>query len=65
MFDNAIGDKVNINVFDISGRSVYVKAFEVSSVFNQNINLNAVSPGMYLVRIVDGNRRVTQKIIVK
>jgi subtilisin-like proprotein convertase family protein len=65
VFDNAIGDKVNISVFDISGRSVYVKAFDVSSVFDQNINLNAVSPGMYLVRIVDGNRTVTQKIIVK
>jgi hypothetical protein len=65
VFDNAVSDKVAINVFDISGRSVYVEAFEVSSTFNQNINLNGVSPGLYLVQIVDGTRTTTQKVIVK
>jgi hypothetical protein len=65
VFDNAVSDKVAISVFDLGGRSVYTNSFEVSSVFNQNINLNAVSQGVYLVRIVDGNRMITQKIIVK
>lgn len=64
LFDNASSNNVGITVFDLSGRSVFKRSYETSNSFNQNINLGAVSAGMYLVNIVDGNRTVTQKIIV-
>ena len=64
LFDNALTNNVGITVFDLSGRSVFKRSYETSSSFNQNINLGAVSAGMYLVNIVDGNRTITKKIIV-
>ncbi len=65
IFDNAINDSVNVNVYDLSGRSVYNKDFETSSNFNENINLTNIKSGMYLVRILDGDRMVTKKIVIK
>ena len=64
LFDNASSNNVGVTVFDLSGRSVFKRSYETSSSFNQNINLGAVSAGMYLVNIVDGSRTITKKIIV-
>lgn len=65
VFENASSDQVGIQVFDLSGRSVFKESYETASSFNQNINLNNVSSGMYLVNIVDGDRTVTKKIIIE
>ncbi|WP_298956083.1 reprolysin-like metallopeptidase [uncultured Nonlabens sp.] len=65
LFDNASSNNVGVTVFDLSGRSVFKRSYETSNSFNQNINLGAVSAGMYLVNIVDGNRTITKKIIVE
>lgn len=57
-------NNVQVFVHDILGKSVYKKTFEVSGDFNQNIQLPNVSAGIYLVTIIDGNRRTVKKIIV-
>ncbi len=65
VFDNAASEQVGIQIFDLSGRSVFNQSYETASSFNQNINLNNVSSGMYLVNIVDGDRTITKKIIIE
>jgi subtilisin-like proprotein convertase family protein len=65
LFDNAISDLVQVDVYDLSGRSVFTNEYETSSTFNESINLTGVTAGMYLVKITDGDRVVTDKIIIK
>jgi subtilisin-like proprotein convertase family protein len=65
LFDNVSSNQVAITVFDLSGRSVFKNSYETFSRFNQNIHLQSVTSGMYLVNIIDGNRVVTKKIVIK
>jgi hypothetical protein len=50
-----------IEIFDISGRLVKKLATETS----QQIDLSGLDNGIYLVRIDDGERQISQKIIVR
>lgn len=57
---------LTIEVFDIRGRSIYRKSYSnVSGEFREEVNLNAVQSGMYMVNVTDGERRITKKIIVE
>lgn len=56
--------RVQIAVHDILGKKVYSNSFDPTSYFNQNIQLSNVSSGIYMVTIVDGNRRTVKKMIV-
>lgn len=58
-------NKVMVTVFDIRGRKIYDNSFENTSNFNQAINLNNVQSGMYLVKVSDGDKQATKKIIVQ
>lgn len=63
--DSPISNKINVSVYDIRGRSIFNNSYNNSSNFNQTINLNNPQSGMYLVRVNDGERSTTKKIIVK
>ncbi|TDW46088.1 putative secreted protein (Por secretion system target) [Flavobacterium sp. 270] len=63
-FQSESPDGVKILVHDILGKKVYDNTFETTGDFNQNIQLPNVSPGLYLVTVIDGNRRTVKKIIV-
>ena len=57
---------VTLEVFDIRGRSIYRNVYNnVSGQFSEEVNLNNVKSGMYLVNVTDGQRKVTKKIIVE
>ncbi len=56
---------IDINVHDISGRQVYKKSFANNGTFNQNIDLNDVQKGIYLVSIIDGDTKTVKRIIVE
>lgn len=58
-------NKVQMQIFDISGRAVVTTVFENSSrVFNETISLGNVQSGMYFLNVNDGSRTITKKIIV-
>ncbi len=63
-FDSKSG-KVNVEIFDIRGRMIYNKDYNASGTFNQQINLNNVSKGIYLVKVKDGANTRTEKIIIE
>ena len=56
---------INIQVFDIRGRSVLNQTYNNTRDFNQNINLNNAQSGMYLLNVSDGERTATKKIIIE
>ena len=60
-------DSINdVKVFahDILGKKVYEKTFERASVFSQNIQLPITSLGVYLVTVIDGDKKTVRKIVV-
>lgn len=57
-------EDITINVFDIRGRAIFSKSFDSTTDFNQQINLTNVQSGMYMVKVSDGLRTTSQKIIV-
>ena len=56
---------IGVNVYDISGREVYKKSFSNTGNFNENINLDNVQTGVYLVSIIDGTKKTMKKIIIE
>lgn len=56
--------KVKIEVFDVRGRLILNKSYNNSGGLNENINLGNVQSGMYLVKLTEGNRKSTKKIMV-
>ncbi|WP_179339675.1 zinc-dependent metalloprotease [Winogradskyella ludwigii] len=66
-FDSVLNNSsVKIDVYDISGRSVYKNIFvNESAQFNETINLNSVASGVYIANISNGNNITTAKIIIE
>lgn len=63
-FESKSNEKVKVFVHDILGKKVYENTFDSTSDFNQNIQLQNVSAGIYLVTVIDGDRRTVKKIVV-
>lgn len=64
-FNSTSGEDIDVNVFDIAGRLVHTKNYNATSAFNENISLNNVSAGMYLITVTDQDRTVTKKLIIE
>ncbi|MEM6517237.1 MAG: reprolysin-like metallopeptidase [Bacteroidota bacterium] len=63
---STLSNRVEINMFDTLGRSVFESNYEnVSGQFEKTISLGNVNSGMYLLNIDDGTTSVTKKIIIK
>ncbi len=64
-FTSNSSNDIKVSVNDIAGRLVYDNSFQNSGVFNQEINLNKVQAGIYLVTVTDGEIKTTKRIIVE
>ncbi|WP_395059881.1 reprolysin-like metallopeptidase [Flavobacterium sp.] len=64
-FTSASTNDIKVNVHDMRGRQVYEKSFSNTGAFNQNINLNKVEAGIYLVTIADGAKKTVKRIVVE
>ncbi|MFI0428754.1 reprolysin-like metallopeptidase [Mariniflexile sp. HMF6888] len=56
---------IDVAVFDIRGRHIYKNNFPNVGDFSQELQLNNVQSGMYLLIVSDGIRKSTKKIIIK
>lgn len=63
-FNGALGN-VDLQVFDIRGRSVFNNSYDSAGEFNQTINLGNVQSGMYLLNVNTDAGKVTKKLIVE
>lgn len=65
-FNSTGKNDVMIDIYDLSGRSVYRDIFvSTTRQFKQTIDLTNLQSGVYLVNILDGDRKTTKKIIIK
>lgn len=65
-FNATSSDKVELRVFDLAGRSVYVKEYtNISGFFDEDVSLGNIAKGIYLLRVVNGGRLTTRKLIVE
>ncbi len=64
-FTPNINDKIEILVNDISGRTIYNKTFQNSGLFDQELHINTVSAGVYIVNIINGDSKMIKRIVVE
>ncbi|MGH2664601.1 reprolysin-like metallopeptidase [Flavobacterium sp.] len=64
-FTSASSNDIKVNVHDMRGRKVYEKSFANTGAFNQNISLDSVQSGIYLVSIIDGAKKTVKRIVVQ
>lgn len=63
---NSASEKVEVGLFDIRGRSIYKKAFNnPNSDFIEKIQLKTIQSGVYLLKVNDGFKKYTKKIVVE
>ena len=63
--NNLISDKVSIAVYDMRGRTIFNKDYKSQINFNQNINLDNIQSGVYLLNVIDGDRKETKRIVIQ
>ena len=63
-FNSSSTNDVEINVFDIRGRNIFQKVYSNTGSFFQNVTLNSIQTGIYLVSVRDGNQKEVKKILV-
>ena len=58
-------EKVNIVLYDLSGRSIYNQNFSnKSNVFNQELNFNTLSSGVYILNVESAGKKASRRIII-
>ena len=57
-------DDIEIIVYDISGRKIYDNKFQNSGLFNQELQINTISAGVYFVNIQNGENKMIKKILL-
>jgi len=55
---------VKINVHDMRGRQIFNHNYRSSGLFNESIQLNNVSSGIYMVTVENGTNKAVRKIVI-
>ena len=59
-------DRITIELFDIRGRLIHEKTYNtIDGNFEEDINLNNIQSGMYILNIHNGIQKATKKIIIQ
>jgi subtilisin-like proprotein convertase family protein len=64
-FNSTSTEDINLSVYDIRGRQVYVNTYRNYGLFNENVKLSNLQSGVYLVKVKDGKNELTKKFIVQ
>ena len=56
---------INVDLFDIRGRYIFNKSYNDVGDFRQELHLNNLQSGMYLLIVNDGLKKSTKRIVVK
>ena len=64
-FTSSTGSDIKIVAHDLRGRQVYEKSFTNTGAINQNVSLNNVESGIYLVSIIDGAKKTVKRVVVE
>ena len=64
-FTSNSSDGAKVLVHDLLGRKLFENQFKNKSNFNENIQLKNAQPGVYLLTVIDGNRKDVRKIVIE
>lgn len=64
-FTSSSSNDIKIGVHDMRGRQIFDKSYTNTGVFNQNIQLNNLQSGVYLVSVQDGDTKEVKRIIIE
>lgn len=64
-FSSNSNNDIQVSVYDMRGRAIFNRAYQNTGLFNQNIQLENVQSGIYLVNVQDGDKKVVKKIVVE
>ena len=63
-FTSQSGSPIKVLVHDLLGRKLFDKEYENTSNFNKNIQLPNVQVGVYLLTVIDGDRKEVKKLVI-
>ena len=63
-FESISTNEINITVHDLRGRNIFERNYSNTGMIAQNLQLDNVQSGIYLVTVKDGDKKVVKKIIV-
>ncbi|MFQ3173881.1 MAG: subtilisin-like proprotein convertase family protein, partial [Flavobacterium sp.] len=58
-------NEVKVVVNDILGRKLFENRYQKQSKFNENIQLKNIQAGLYLLTVIDGERKEVKKIVIQ
>jgi hypothetical protein len=64
-FTPETNDEIAIEIIDMNGRNIYSKTFQNLGLFDNDLQINNISSGMYFLNIQNGKRKMVRKIIKK
>lgn len=64
-FNSDTNKKVNININDLSGRLIFSNTYSNPGLFSENLHLQNLQSGIYLVTVQDGSKKTVKRIIVQ
>ena len=62
---NSSGENVKLQLYDLKGRIIYSETLMESGEINRPIAINNLSTGVYLLKVFQGNKETTKKIIIQ
>ncbi|PJJ11136.1 putative secreted protein (Por secretion system target) [Flavobacterium sp. 1] len=64
-FTGSSTNDLKVFVYDLLGRQIINKIYKNESNFDKNIQLDNIQTGIYLLKIVDGDRETIKKIVIE
>ncbi|WP_313804782.1 reprolysin-like metallopeptidase [Flavobacterium sp.] len=64
-FNSVSGNEIKIGVHDMRGRLVFENSYQNTGAINQNVQLNNVQSGIYIVTVQDGEHKEVKKIVIE
>ena len=64
-FNSSSNNEIKVGVHDMRGRQIFNKTYANTGLIDQNLQLDAVQSGVYLVTVQDGIKKEVEKIIVE
>ena len=64
-FNSSSNNEIKIEVYDMRGRRIFDNNYENTGLFRQNIQLNNLQSGVYLVNVQDGKKKEVKRIIIE
>lgn len=64
-FNSHSTTKINIAVYDMSGRTIFDQNYANNGLFSENLQLDHAAAGIYLVSITEGSKKTVKRIVVR